>query len=280
MSRLIVSLLLSGLACAFPLLISSPAHGASIADCGNIDVQANAQCQMEVSASCTTKCKPVNFQAACQGQLSVSCKGTPPSCSGSCQGTCEGRCTSNPSFSCSVDCRASCDSDCSGSCSSSANKTECQGQCKTQCSGQCDGSCNGSPVDCQGKCQGSCQGSCKGGEVACQAVGEASCEAKMQGGCETQCSKPDGALFCDGQYVDSGDHLQNCVNALNAVLNVKVSGSASSSCTGNQCNAEAEGKASCGGSVAPSAHSHWQLALGLVGALGAMSALRRRRVSK
>lgn len=102
----------------------------------------------------------------------------------------------------------------------------------------------------------------------------AKCEADVTGGCKAQCTKPDGAIFCDGHYVDVGNNFQNCLNALNAVLNVKVE--ASGSCSGNNCMGQAS--ASCG-SISPG-----EPALGgtgiLVG-LGAVGiALARRRSKK
>jgi hypothetical protein len=56
----------------------------------------------------------------------------------------------------------------------------------------------------------------------------------------------EGALFCDGNFVDTGDKLQDCVDGLKAVLDVHVmaQGTSSSSCTGDACMASAKGKVS------------------------------------
>jgi MYXO-CTERM domain-containing protein len=71
----------------------------------------------------------------------------------------------------------------------------------------------------------------------------------MQGGCEAQCTQPKGALFCDGQYVDAGNNLQECLDALVATFKIEITGyatgSSSSSCSGNTCEAQAEGQAGC-----------------------------------
>lgn len=107
----------------------------------------------------------------------------------------------------------------------------------------------------------------------CQATGMAKCQADVTGGCKAQCSKPEGAIFCDGNYVDVGNNFQDCINALNAFLNVKVD--ASASCMGNSCMGSAS--ASCG-SISPG-----EPALGgtgiLVG-LGAVAVGLARRRSK
>jgi hypothetical protein len=83
-------------------------------------------------------------------------------------------------------------------------------------------------------------------QATCQAKGTVTCEDKLTGGCETQCTQPEGAVFCDGQYVDNGGHAQQCIDALNAWLkshvDVSATGSASSGCDGSVCGAQAQGE--------------------------------------
>jgi MYXO-CTERM domain-containing protein len=96
----------------------------------------------------------------------------------------------------------------------------------------------------------------------------------LSGGCTAQCTQPSGALFCDGNYVDTGNNLQNCIDALNAYLHVKVDASASGSCSGNECQGQAKASASC--AAAPGeAGASAAAVFGLVG-LGAFGAFRRR----
>jgi len=71
----------------------------------------------------------------------------------------------------------------------------------------------------------------------CQSNGYAMCETMLTGGCQAQCSQPMGALFCDGQYVDTGNNLQQCITDLQSALNLQVS--ASGSCSGNSCQGTA-----------------------------------------
>jgi hypothetical protein len=140
-------------------------------------------------------------------------------------------------------------------------------------------------ADCNGKCKASCDGSCKvetnlDCQVDCQAKGYASCKADVMGGCEVACKGKDGALFCDGQYVDYGDNLKMCVDALKARFNATVTAesSGSSSCDAGECSAQGRAKVSSKCSVTnPGAgHAGW---LGMLTglALAAMSVRRRRR---
>src|SRR5262245_53092024 len=94
------------------VLGTSGVASAGIADCGNIDVEANAMCEVEVEGGCTAHCTPVSFEAACAGKLEASCTGMcngsfEASCKTDCQADCTGRCDVNPGmFDCNVDCNA------------------------------------------------------------------------------------------------------------------------------------------------------------------------------
>lgn len=263
---------------------------AGLESCGNINVRAEAQCKVEVEGGCTAQCTPVKFEAACAGKLEAQCSGTckataEVSCNTSCTGSCKGSCEANPgSFDCSGSCQASCSADCSGKCASSGNKTECEASCKATCSGSCDAKCEGTPpsATCEAKCSASCEGSCTGKanidcQVDCQAKGYVDCKASLEGGCKAKCTEPSGALFCDGQYVDTGNNLQNCVDALNAYLKVKVTASGSAECVGNSCEAEGKATATCGSTPGDASNNGlWMFgALGVVGAVAA-----RRRLAK
>jgi hypothetical protein len=111
-------------------------------------------------------------------------------------------------------------------------------------------------------------------------MGRADCEADMQLKCETQCNDPDGAVFCDGEYVDRGNNARECIAALNAALDVEVEGSASSSgeCAGNTCQGQAEAKGSAKCSVSkPGSNDDLGVSIGLLGLVAASAAARRRR---
>lgn len=264
-------------------LFAPPAH-AGIEACGNINIEATAKCEAKVGAECTAQCTPVSFEAACHGKLEASCDGqctaTLPSCQASCEGNCTGGCNVDPgSFDCEADCKANCEGTCDGKCSSMANSTECVGSCKATCSSQCTGKCTGTPpsATCDTKCKASCQGSCTAEanmdcQINCQAQGYADCQTQLQGGCTAQCSKPEGALFCDGNFVDSGGNLAACQAAIKSFIDAHLHAEASGSCSGNTC----EGKASCKCSrIAPTDATNAQ-AFTLAG-LAAAAVLARRR---
>jgi hypothetical protein len=288
--RMPVKLALAG-ALTIPLLLSSRAQ-AGLAACGNINVQANATC--EVKADCTASCTPISMELSCEGQLYANCSGqctvqADASCTGTCQADCTGKCTANPgSFDCQGSCQASCEgncgADCNSHCTANPGEANCDAECKASCKGRCQGdcsvSCQGTPpsATCDAKCTGACKGQCTAHvnadcQAKCNAGAYGTCQTNMQGKCTASCSSNNG-VFCNGQYVDSGNNLQNCIDALNAILNVKVSGSAS--CSGSSC--QAEGKASAGCATAPVRGSRGLgSAAGLVAALGALVVARRRR---
>lgn len=262
---------------------------AGIEACGNIDVRAEAKCKVEAQGGCTAQCTPVKFEAACAGKLQVQCDGqcnatATVDCKGSCSGDCKGSCEANPgSFDCKGSCEGSCSADCSGKCSAAGNKGECEASCKATCSGSCDAKCEGTPpsATCEAKCQASCEGSCEGKanidcQVACQSKGYAECKTSLEGGCKTKCTEPSGALFCDGQYVDTGNNLQNCVDALNAYLKVKVEASGSAGCDGGTCSAEGKASATCGAAPGDATGNTGLWLFGALGVVGAVAARRRK----
>ena len=259
-----LKLLLPTAAFAFIGFASMDAQ-AGLEACGNINLSGSANCEFKTSGGCEAACTPVNFELACAGQGSVDCRSecnldASVDCSGSCQGSCEAQCEVDPgafdcSASCQTDCSGSCGASCSAKCEADGNSAECMGQCEASCeascSTECDAECEVVPpsADCTAQCGGCCGGSCNASanfdcQVDCQADLKVACEAEMQGGCDVACSKPEGALFCDGQFVNSQD-VNECVAALAAALNIEVTGSAS--CDNGSC--EAEGSISCGATV-------------------------------
>lgn len=270
------------------LVVPRAAHAQSLDPCGNIDVRAEAECTVEVEGGCTAKCEPVSFRAACAAKLETTCRGectveAEASCVADCSGSCEAECTGNAgSLDCQGSCEGRCDADCDGACSGSSDGATCKAQCTASCSGQCTASCSATPpqAECKARCQASCTGSCKAKvnakcQIDCQTRGYASCTAELEGGCKTRCSQPEGALFCDGQYVDTGDNLRQCIDALNAYLEVDVQASGSAACQGNECTAEGEVSCTTGaplGSASGSAAAAGVVGLGIV-----LGALRRRR---
>lgn len=283
----ITQFVIGALALATPLLIADVAQAAgSLESCGNIHVEAEAECAVEVEGGCTAKCEPVNFTAACAAELTASCSGdcqleASVECTGSCSADCMAECEVKPAeFNCTASCQADCSADCSGRCAADSDSAKCEASCKATCSGSCDASCTATPPEatCEAKCEAKCEGSCEAEanadcQIECQADGYIDCEAELTGGCKTRCEKPEGALFCDGQYVDTGDNLKECIAALKAVFDIEVYADGSASCSGNTCMAEGEVGCECNATEAGD--------LGLAGVLGlgfvVLGASRRRR---
>ncbi|HEU4410983.1 MAG TPA: hypothetical protein VFS43_37365 [Polyangiaceae bacterium] len=281
------------------LLAGSPALAAQddvqgLAACGNIDVEASARCEAQVGIECEANCTPPKVQLACAAELYAECDGRCqvelPNCEVDCQGGCEADCNVNPgNFSCTAECEGSCDASCEGECSARGGDGEaqarCRASCRATCQGRCDASCRGTPpsADCRASCQASCQGSCSGRanikcQADCQAGGYVECEGRISGGCRARCSQPEGALFCDTNYVDAGNNLQDCYNALRARFDIQVSARGSAECSNGQCTAEGEASASCSvaepGRCSPAPSRLGWVAGGL--GLGLVLSLRRR----
>jgi MYXO-CTERM domain-containing protein len=200
-------------------------------------------------------------------------------CEASCYGSCQAECEVDPG---AFECQASCEADCSGSCAArcSSEDSECWAACEATCSAECGASCEVTPpqADCVAQCDACCGGSCRAEanldcQLDCQAEGWAECKVDLQGGCEADCRDAGAALFCDGQYVDHGNNLQECIDSLQAMLNAEVHGEAELTCRPGECTFDSSGMLACsvGGGARP-AGAAW--ALGLIG-LGLIG--RRRR---
>jgi hypothetical protein len=180
------------------------ASSAALADpCGGFEALASGKCEYEVSGGCTADCTPLNFVAACDGQCTA---GASVDCTGTCGASCETECMVDPGkFDCEGTCSSSCRSSCDGSCSDSGCIAQCQASCDNRCAIKCEAV---SPsADCTAKCSARCDASCT---VQANVDCSVKCSADIEGGCKTQCSEPQGALFCGGQYVHASD-LDACV---------------------------------------------------------------------
>jgi MYXO-CTERM domain-containing protein len=277
---------------------SGTAH-AGLASCGDINVEADAMCQVEVAGGCTAHCEPTKLELACSAKLEGSCQGmcdakADVTCTGSCDLTaCKAKCDVNPgNFDCSAQCQVDADAHGAGECKAKASGSQAHGECVASCkasiSAECDASCTGTPpsANCEAKCQATCQGSCTGQaraacQVDCQASGYAECEGNLKAKCEGECSQPEGALFCDGQYIDHGGKLQNCIDSLNGWLTAHVDasaqGTASGQCSGANCEGEAEGTAKASCATVPGGPAGAGAALFGMVLAGAAIARRRRQ---
>jgi hypothetical protein len=284
------TLLITSLA-GFSLLVAShAAHAQGLDSCGDIHVEAEAMCELvPPGAQCEARCTPISVEAACAAKLQVECEGecsatASVDCSGQCYADCTGPCEIDPGkFDCRAQCQADCSASCSGKCSGDNNGAECEGACQATCDANCDASCDVElpEVDCDRKCEAACEGSCEAEaeadcQIMCQGDAYADCEFEVQGGCEAECKTQEGALFCDGSYVDHGDNLEECVNAIEAVINANVKGYAEgeSSCENGSCMASGKAGVSC--SALPGTRESGAAALSLLALVGLVLARRRR----
>lgn len=267
---------------------------ADLSACGEIDVQPEATCVVvPPSAQCEAMCEPITVRAACSAKLAVDCGAQCdelPSvdCQASCQAGCKADCMVDPGkFECAIDCRAECNGECEATCAANSDKANCMASCSGACSVGCDKQCDVElpSVDCDAQCKASCQGSCEvktnlDCQVQCQSKGYARCEADLQGGCVASCQTNKGALFCDGDFVDT-NKIDECVAALKAILNAKVTASSSGSaeCAQGSCMAEGEASVSsdCSVSHVGSGDSSGTSVFGLMSLCGVLLFFRRRR---
>jgi hypothetical protein len=282
-------LLAVALSAAF-LGFAAPASAGIVDSCGRIELSASAQCEMRVEGGCTASCQPVNFTAQCSAELYVGCGGEcnvmiDASCTASCSATCEADCAVDPGkFDCAAACRADCSGSCDATCVGAKNTAECRSSCSATCAGDCDARCDATPpsADCKAQCASCCTGSCEAEanmscQVDCQAKGYVGCTTDLQGGCETACTRPDGALFCDGQYIDAGDQLDQCVADLKSLFQIEVKGYAygDAQCSNGECTAEGAAGFSCAQDAGAGQSS--SSAAGILGALAAFGLAFSRR---
>lgn len=271
---------------------------AGFESCGNVNVQADAMCEVEVATECRAHCEPTQLQFACAAQLKADCDGTCTAeakvdCTAACDFEgCKAKCDLDPgNFDCSAQCQVDAEGYCSGECKGEASGSGAHGECMASCKGsisaECDASCSGTPpeANCEAKCEATCEGSCVGEaraecQVSCQASGYAECEGKLEAKCEAECDKPEGALFCDGHYIDHGGKLQDCISTLDrwlkANVDVEAQGTASGECGSNGCEGEAEGSASASCRAVPGGPVGTGAALFGMVLAGAAVARRRR----
>jgi MYXO-CTERM domain-containing protein len=224
--------------------------------CGNLELLAVGECHFEVEGGCKAQCQPLNLVAACDGQCNADIS---VECTSSCSGACVADCTAQPA---TFDCRGSCVQDCNAQIATRCDSgdQDCITYCEADCESNCDAQCEAvaPQADCETQCQGCCGGSC---ETDANFDCSFKCSVDLQGGCEVACDTPEGALFCDGQYIAVTD-VQDCVDYLATEYNYEV-----------KVEAKASATISCAaGGAAPSTG-----ALVLLGAAAGLTAARRRR---
>ncbi len=245
------ALFISLLAVTFALARgSNRAQAQSAESCGNFDFSSGISCKIEVEGGCQAQCTPLKFEAACTGGCSVEAD---TQCVDSCGTQCVLTC--DPSL---LDCFAGCHSECDAPtqelCESNGTRDDCADVAIAECDIHCNESCEVPPSDCQEHCNRCCTGSCT---TQVNFDCNLSCFAELEGGCDVQCAKPNGALFCNGQYVNASD-IEECILYLSQQgIDVDVSARGSVTCDLSGC----EGDGSTGCSAASTTGSAFSLLL-------------------
>ncbi|NUP13728.1 MAG: hypothetical protein HOW73_47435 [Polyangiaceae bacterium] len=268
------------------LVATQQAHAGDLDACGDFffDPGGDVECEVVVEGGCEVNCEPVAFQVECSAELYVGCEGEcnvdiDVGCTAECEGGCTAECEGGE-FDCEAYCEGNCYADCDAQCSGDSNSAQCRASCEAGCNAECGASCDIEAPECEAQCQASCSGECHAEanaecQISCQAEGYVDCEAELQGGCEAACQEPEGAIFCDGQWVNTDD-LDACAAAIQDAFDIEVTGYADASCDGNSCTAEAGCTADC--AMAPPRSADYTIGMmGLGAATVGLAFMRRRR---
>ena len=177
------------------VVLPASASASKSAACGGIDLDAMGECHFELSASCQGACDATSFQLRCDGQCNASASAE---CTGQCQGQCLADCQVDPGqFECSASCRSECVARADAQCGCEGQS---QAQVEASCSAQCDAQCQlvAPSASCESQCSACCSASC---DVEANVNCSLDCAAELEGSCNVDC-QGNGALFCDGQYVE------------------------------------------------------------------------------
>jgi len=280
----IARLFVASVAVVSTFAITQTASAETLEACGDFlfEPVGDVECTVELDIDCDAACTPIAFEVECSAELQIGCEGgcdidIEVGCDVDCEASCNLDCDPG-SFDCGIECSAGCEADCDASCSGDGNSGECQASCSANCSASCSASCEATPPSCEGGCQASCEGQCKAEasascQIDCQAEGYIDCKAELQGGCEISCEDPKGAVFCNGQWVNTAD-LDSCIDQIQSYFDIEVSGYAEAECSGNECSAEAGVEAGC--SAAPG-RADLHIGFMMLGLATAGAALARRR---
>jgi MYXO-CTERM domain-containing protein len=199
---------------------------AGVPECGNIRIEAGAQCRLELGGGCEAQCSLGVYEKACATYGYQTCNETctlppVPECTDECTELCADQCEVGIEVVCHQNCFPECVDECAASCEAAEDTIQCRASCEATCDGECDHQCAMLPVDasCYSHCLECCGGSCNASanmdcQLECQdhALWE-QCEYELQVKCDASCDV-EGALFCDGQLVAAGAELEACASAL------------------------------------------------------------------
>lgn len=208
----------------FCFMIAAPAR-AGIPECGNVRLEDVGTCEIRGELDCEAGCSELGiYKKACATKLHKVCREDctllpEPVCEDECTIACESDCDRGINITCIHNCFTECVGSCDAQCDGAEDPEQCRASCEATCDGECDVQC--APVvdaSCYQHCVECCHGSCGARanmdcQTSCQDEEFEDCEYELKLNCDASCSG-DGALFCDGEYVLSGDEIGPCVQAL------------------------------------------------------------------
>jgi hypothetical protein len=248
--------------------VAQAADSGAANPCGRFDFQSGISCQIKVSGGCSADCSPLNFEAACTG----GCSGTATTmCVDDCGIQCVAMCDP-AALDCFAGCHGECDEPTVTECKQKHPNDDCAATAKAQCDVHCKDSCAIPPSDCSEHCNKCCTGSCT---TQVNFDCDFSCFVDVQGGCDVQCQKPEGAIFCNGQYVHASD-VEACIAYL-AQQGISVDASARGSLTCDLAGCHEAGSTSTKGCSASAARTGAGGMGAIAVVLAALLASRRRR---
>lgn len=220
-----LSRVLAPVALGCALFAASSEARAGIPECGNIRLEDVGSCEIKGDLQCTASCEELGvYKKACATKLHTVCRDEctldpEPTCEDECTTQCSSQCDLGLNIICQHNCFGECAGVCGTQCENAADPETCIASCEATCDGECDIQC--APVvegSCYQHCIECCGGSCGAQanmtcQTSCQEEQFESCEYEFRADCMGSCSG-DGALFCDGEYVMSGDEIEACVTAL------------------------------------------------------------------
>lgn len=222
---------------ALVLLAWAPRADATHLDaCGGIylDAAAAATCEFVVLEDCQEKCEPVSTEKVCASRLTLTCEAecnqaADDVCVTTCTETCVPDCTTETEPpNCMGLCMSDCQQDCTDVCADAPDQGKCRSSCAQCCSNSCDEECDGeAETTCEPVCETACAGSCDGRadldcQVLCQRDLYTECEEVVVEECKDECETSGGAIFCDGQFLATGNDPTACAEVLSSELGAEV----------------------------------------------------------
>jgi hypothetical protein len=203
--------------------------------CGDMPITQQTQCNyVEGPEQCRTACDRVRYEAACSDQSYETCAPKcvvepKQECTTQCAPQCVQECrTKPPETVCATTCENRCSTSCGVQCGAGPDSVGCSWRCRATCENSCESSCQTVPAQatCEERCSTACSTSCR--TVAsmkcheeCQVQTYQVCQPKLVEECRTECSRGQGVMVCDEQFVDA-ENPQQCRQYIENTFRLRV----------------------------------------------------------